>query len=331
MSAGGVVFQEVVINDDDAVTMMLQFLSDNQVRLAEVYVETEAVGESQTHPYSYDDGFAGGYGWGGSSSNYQGAGYTGGYGEGGGSINYGGGSSAGWVPSEEYSQPPRPAPFVEADGVQWPSWGPEWSEIENTIRSGRTSHEREDDVGDRGHVDPSGTSYPFESSDEDTEEDLRSVSEEEEDTDDNEDEAAFREAPTPYYTQVPTQFLHSQNDPPDFVPMPVYNPTANLEVGMAFTSKDAVQDAFTEEALRRNFEWKVKYSDSKQLHVICKHDAEGCTWQLRAANMKRKGAWVERCEHWKMLPYPQLNDEHRSTSLLCPNLRASTQLPVYAR
>ncbi|CAL1410388.1 unnamed protein product [Linum trigynum] len=291
MSAGGVVFQEVVINDDDAVMMMLQFLSDNQVRLAEVYVETEALGESHSHQYSYDDGFAGGYEWGGSSSNYQGGGYTGGYGEGGGSINYGGSSSAGW---DQYSQPPKPAPFVEADGVQWPAWGPEWYGIENTIRSGGTSHEREDDVGDRGHVDPSSSSYPFESSDEDTEEDLISVSEEEEDTDDNEDEAAFREAPTPYYTQVPTQFLHSQKDPPDFVPMPVYNPTANLEVGMAFTSKDAVQDAFTEEALRRNFEWKVKYSDSKQLHVICKHDAEGCTWQLRAANMKRKGAWVIR-------------------------------------
>ncbi|CAL1373712.1 unnamed protein product [Linum trigynum] len=254
MSAGGVVFQEVVINDDDAVMMMLQFLSDNQVRLAEVYVETEALGESHSHQYSYDDGFAGGYEWGGSSSNYQGGGYTAGYGEGGGSINYGGSSSAGW---DQYSQPPKPAPFVEADGVQWPAWGPEWYGIENTIRSGRTSHEREDDVGDRGHVDPSSSSYPFESSDEDTEEDLISVSEEEEDTDDNEDEAAFREAPTPYYTQVPTQFLHSQNDPPDFVPMPVYNPTANLEVGMAFTSKDAVQDAFTEEALRRNFEWKV--------------------------------------------------------------------------
>ncbi|CAL1404162.1 unnamed protein product [Linum trigynum] len=75
MSAGGVVFQEVVINDDDAVMMMLQFLSDNQVRLAEVYVETEAVGESHSHQYSYDDGFAGGYEWGGSSSNYQGGGY----------------------------------------------------------------------------------------------------------------------------------------------------------------------------------------------------------------------------------------------------------------
>ncbi|CAL1367693.1 unnamed protein product [Linum trigynum] len=96
MSAGGVVFQEVVINDDDAVMMMLQFLSDNQVRLAEVYVETEALGESHSHQYSYDDGFAGGYEWGGSSSNYQGGGYTGGYGEGGGSINYGGSSSAGW-------------------------------------------------------------------------------------------------------------------------------------------------------------------------------------------------------------------------------------------
>ncbi|CAL1381460.1 unnamed protein product [Linum trigynum] len=83
MSAGGVVFQEVVINDDDAVMMMLQFLSDNQVRLAEVYVETEAVGESHSHQYSYDDGFAGGYEWGGSSSNYQGGGYTRGYGEGG--------------------------------------------------------------------------------------------------------------------------------------------------------------------------------------------------------------------------------------------------------
>ncbi|CAL1387293.1 unnamed protein product [Linum trigynum] len=63
MSAGGVVFQEVVINDDDAVMMMLQFLSDNQVRLAEVYVETEALGESHSHQYSYDDGFAGGYEW----------------------------------------------------------------------------------------------------------------------------------------------------------------------------------------------------------------------------------------------------------------------------
>ncbi|CAL1412381.1 unnamed protein product [Linum trigynum] len=239
MSVGGVVYQEVVINDDDAVTMMLQFLSDNGMRLAEVYVETETVGKTHSHQYSYDDGFAGGYGWDGSSSNYEGGGYTGGYGEGGSSINYGGGSSAGWVPSEENSQQDQPAPFVEADGVQWPAWEPEWSEIENTIRSGCTSHEREDDVGDGCHVDPSNPSYPFDSSDEDTEEDLRSVSEEE-DTDDNDDEATFREAPTPYYTQVPTQFLHSQNDAPDFVPMPVYNPTANLEVDMTFSSKDAV-------------------------------------------------------------------------------------------
>ncbi|CAL1389572.1 unnamed protein product [Linum trigynum] len=83
MSAGGVVYQEVVINDDDADTMMLQFLSDNGMRLAEVYVETEAVGETHSHQYSYDDGFAGGCGWGGSSSNYEGGSYTGGYGEGG--------------------------------------------------------------------------------------------------------------------------------------------------------------------------------------------------------------------------------------------------------
>ncbi|CAL1376503.1 unnamed protein product [Linum trigynum] len=287
MSTGGLVYQEVVINDDEAVTMMLQFLSDNEMRQAEVYVETETVGETHSHQY-YDDGFAGGYGWGGSSSNYEGSGYTGGYGEGGSSINYGGGSSVGWVPSEEYSQHDQPA-----DGIQWPAWGPKWAEIENTIRGGRTSHEREDDIGDGGHVDPFGPSYPFDSSEDDTEEDLRSVSEEE-DTDDNNDEAVFREAPTPYYTQVPTQFLHSQNDALDFVPMPVYNPKANLEVGMAFSSKDTVQDAFTEEALRRNFEWKVKYYDSKQLHVIFKNDVEGCTWQLRAANMKRKGAWVIR-------------------------------------
>ncbi|CAL1387894.1 unnamed protein product [Linum trigynum] len=118
MSAGGVVYQEVVINDDDTVTMMLEFLSDNRTRLAEVYVETEAVGETYSHQYSYDDGFAGGYRWGGSSSNYEGGGYTGVYGEGGSSINYGGGSSAGWVPSEEYSQQDQPA-----DGIQWPAWG----------------------------------------------------------------------------------------------------------------------------------------------------------------------------------------------------------------
>ncbi|CAL1411270.1 unnamed protein product [Linum trigynum] len=97
---------------------MLQFLSDNGMRQAEVYVETEAVGETHSHQYSYDDGFAGGYGLGGSSSNYEGGGYTGGYGEGGSSINYGGGSSAGWVPSEEYSQQDQPV-----DGVQWPAWG----------------------------------------------------------------------------------------------------------------------------------------------------------------------------------------------------------------
>ncbi|CAL1410461.1 unnamed protein product [Linum trigynum] len=205
MSTGGLVYQEVVINDDDAVTMMLQFLSDNGMRQAEVYVETETVGETHSHQYSYDDGFAGGYRWGGSSRNYEGGGYTRGYGEGGSSINYGGGSSAGWVPSEEYSQQDQPS-----DGVQWPAWRPGWAEIENTIRSGRTSHERENGVGDGGHVDPSGPSYPFDSSDDDTKEDLRSVSEEE-DTDDNDDEAVFREAPTPYYTQVPTQFLHSQN------------------------------------------------------------------------------------------------------------------------
>ncbi|CAL1371874.1 unnamed protein product [Linum trigynum] len=97
ISAGGVVYQEVVINDDDAVTMMLQFLSDNVMRLAKPYVETEVVGETHSHQYSYDDGFAGGYRWGGSSSNYEGGGYTGGYGEGGSSSNYGGCSSAGWV------------------------------------------------------------------------------------------------------------------------------------------------------------------------------------------------------------------------------------------
>ncbi|CAL1370845.1 unnamed protein product [Linum trigynum] len=57
-----------------------------------------------------------------------------------------------------------------------------------------------------------------------------------------------------------------------------------LGVGMAFSSKDAVQDAFSEEVMRWNFEWRVKYSDSKELHVICKNAAEGCMWQL--------GIWV---------------------------------------
>ncbi|CAL1384413.1 unnamed protein product [Linum trigynum] len=262
MSAGRVVYQEVVINDDDAVTMMLQFLGDNRMQLTEVYVETEAAGETHSHQYSYNDGFVGGYGWGGSSSNYEGGGYTGGYELGGSSSNYGRGSGAGWVASEEYPQRDEPASFVEAGEVQWPAWGPEWAEIENTIRFGRTSHEREDDVVDGGHVDHSCPSYPFESSDDDTEEDFRSVRGEEE-TDDTNDEVAFREPPTPFYTQVPTQFLHSRNDAIDVVPMPVYDPTANLEVDMAFTSKDAVQYAFTEDAMRRNFEWKVKYTDNK--------------------------------------------------------------------
>ncbi|CAL1407246.1 unnamed protein product [Linum trigynum] len=91
MSVGGVMYEKVVINDDDAVTMMLQFLADNWMRLAKVYVETEAVIENHSNQYSYDDGFAGGYRWGGSSS------------------NYGGGSFAGGVPWEEYMQHVEPA------------------------------------------------------------------------------------------------------------------------------------------------------------------------------------------------------------------------------
>ncbi|CAL1402582.1 unnamed protein product [Linum trigynum] len=293
MSADGIMYEKVVINDDYSVNMMIQFLSDNGVRLAEVYVKTEPAGETHSHQYSCDDGFAGGYGWGGSSSNYGGGTSAGGYGWGGTSSNYGGGSSEGGVGWDEYPQHAETAvDIVQPDGDQWPAWGPEWFDIENTLRSGRTSHGQEDDVGYAGNDDHPKSSYPFTSSDDESEEDLRSVSEEE-DTDDIDDrEVAFRQAATPYYTEVPDQFLYGQNDAPDFRPMPVYNPTANLEVGMAFISKADVQDAFSEEAMRRNFEWKVKYYDTKQLHVICKNAGEGCMWQLRAAYMKRKGVWV---------------------------------------
>ncbi|CAL1389661.1 unnamed protein product [Linum trigynum] len=77
--------------------------------------------------------------------------------------------------------------------------------------------------------------------------------------------------------------------------MLVHNLTTNLEVGMAFSSKDTIEDAFSEEAIRRNFKWRVTYYDGKQLHVICRINVgEGCMWQLRAANMKRKGAWIIR-------------------------------------
>ncbi|CAL1382156.1 unnamed protein product [Linum trigynum] len=182
MSADGVVYQEVVINDDDAVIMILQFLSNNGMRLAEVYVEPEVVGETHSHQYSYDDGFAGRYEWGGSSSNYERGGYTGGYELGGSLSNYGEGSSARGVTWEEYPQHAQPVPFVEPDNIQWHAWGPEWADIENTLRSGCTSHEREDDAGDAGHDDHPGPSCPFSSTDEGSEEDLRSVCEEE-DTD----------------------------------------------------------------------------------------------------------------------------------------------------
>ncbi|CAL1383600.1 unnamed protein product [Linum trigynum] len=227
MSADGIMYEKVVINDDDSVNMMIQFLSDNGLRLAEVYVETEPVGETHSHQYSCDDGFAGGYDWGGSSSNYGGGTSAGGYGWGGTSSNYGGGSSEGGVGWEE------------PDGDQWPAWGPEWADIETTLRSGRTSHDQEDDVGYAGNDDHPESSYPFASSDDESEEDLRLVSEEEDtnDVDDIDDrEVAFRQAPTPYCTEVPDQFLYGQNDAPDFRPMPVYNPTTNLEVGMAFTT-----------------------------------------------------------------------------------------------
>ncbi|CAL1385601.1 unnamed protein product [Linum trigynum] len=299
MSADGVMYERVDINDDDDANMMTQFISENGVRLAEVYVETEPVSETHSHQYSYDDGFAGGYGWGGSSSNYGAGSSAGGYGWGGTSSNYGGGSSEGAVGWEEYLPHggETAVDIVQPDGDQWPAWGPEWGDIENTLRTGRTSHDQEGDAGYAAKDDPPSPSYPFASSDDESEEDLRSVSEEE-DADDNDDiddsEVAFRQAPTPYYTEVPDQFLYGQNDAPDYRPMPVYNPTANLEVGMAFTSKADVQDAFSEEAMRRNFEWKVKYSDKGQLHVICKNAGEGCMWQLRAAYMKRKGVWVMR-------------------------------------
>ncbi|CAL1402022.1 unnamed protein product [Linum trigynum] len=152
MSADGIMYEKVVINDDDAVNMMIQFLSDNGVRLVEVYVETEPVGETHSHQYSCDDGFAGGYGWGCSSSNFGGGTSAGGYGWGGTSSNYGGGSSKGGVGWEEYPQHAETVVnIVQPDGDQWPAWGPEWADIENTLRSGRTSHDQEDDVGYAGN------------------------------------------------------------------------------------------------------------------------------------------------------------------------------------
>ncbi|CAL1382489.1 unnamed protein product [Linum trigynum] len=173
--------------------------------------------------------------------------------------------------------------------------GPECTDIENTLRSERTSHDREDDdVGYAGHDDPHDPSYPFASSFEESEDDLRSVSEEEDTDDIDDNEVAFREAQTPYCTEVQSEFLYTQNDAPDFLPIHVYNPTANLEVGMEFTSKVDVQDDLGKEVMRCNFEWKVKYYDTKQLHVICKNAGEGCMWELRAIYMKRKGAWVIR-------------------------------------
>ncbi|CAL1389200.1 unnamed protein product [Linum trigynum] len=51
MSVGGVMYEEVVIDDDDVLSMMLQFLTDNRMQLAEVYVETEKVGETHSHEY----------------------------------------------------------------------------------------------------------------------------------------------------------------------------------------------------------------------------------------------------------------------------------------
>ncbi|CAL1393360.1 unnamed protein product [Linum trigynum] len=94
---------------------------------------------------------------------------------GGSSNNYDGGSYAGGVPWQEYPQRVEPAPFIENDDVQGPAWGPEWANIENTIRYGRTSHEREDVVGGASHDDAPGPSYPFGSTDKESEEDFISV------------------------------------------------------------------------------------------------------------------------------------------------------------
>ncbi|CAL1393723.1 unnamed protein product [Linum trigynum] len=60
--------------------------------------------------------------------------------------------------------------------------GQSGDDIENTLRSGRTSHERENDAGDAGQDDHPGPSYSFSYTDKESEEDLRSVIQEE-DTD----------------------------------------------------------------------------------------------------------------------------------------------------
>ncbi|CAL1390292.1 unnamed protein product [Linum trigynum] len=68
--------------------MMLHFLAENKIRLAEVYVETEDVGQGGTssgcdgseissHHHSYGDGVAEGCKWGGYSSNYERGSYVG--------------------------------------------------------------------------------------------------------------------------------------------------------------------------------------------------------------------------------------------------------------
>ncbi|CAL1382558.1 unnamed protein product [Linum trigynum] len=54
MIAGGVIYEEVVINDAEVVSMMLQFLAHNMMQFAEVYVENEEVGETHSHQYSME-------------------------------------------------------------------------------------------------------------------------------------------------------------------------------------------------------------------------------------------------------------------------------------
>ncbi|CAI0423323.1 unnamed protein product [Linum tenue] len=235
----------------------------NRFPTAEVYVETEVVGQ------------------------YGGGGYTE-QGEGSGGFSGSGDFRVRHdAPWPTYEDRTATGPLVEHDGQEWPVWGGEW----DYIRAPRQASTTASGINNDPYVDKPSPPYTSEASDVEDEE-LESMSSS--DGEDLEvDEGEF-EPPTPHYTMVPQHPLYAHNDDPDLPPIPIWTPDSGFVVGQTFAGKPQVVDALKETAMRRSFQYRVITSDTKQIHVRCENHGDGCMWHVRAAYVKRNGAWLIR-------------------------------------
>ncbi|CAL1359586.1 unnamed protein product [Linum trigynum] len=286
--------EEFLLTTQEDVDAMVQFLTTNKIKQAEMFVYTEVVEGSVGHS---GDGQTSGI-HGGSvlyedhpHQDFQESSWRQEY-------HHGTGGSHQSFPS--YEEEAQQADYNQQAGYQYP---PEY----NFYQSGVSYHNYHYGASEgegafhadnpmEEEVNPSPVSDPEVEEEEgevsaDSDDPLEGADDSGPDSDADGDEVAHDRVPIPYYNHIQNEdwYVDADMDPLD---VPVWGPLTGFTKGQQFATKNEVRHAISTEAMTRSFEWQTTHSDTKRLMGRCKNENEGCKARVRAIKSKRVGHWV---------------------------------------